>query len=95
MALTPDTLVRHELIGLEVRVVDAPNPDLIGLAGAIHVETARTLVLVTDAGTKQVPKAGTTFRFTLPDGTAVEVEGDRIVAPPARRTERGGDSAWV
>ncbi|MFD1685761.1 ribonuclease P protein component 1 [Halobellus litoreus] len=43
MALTPETLTRHELNGLRVAVVDAPNPDLVGIEGRVVVETMRTL----------------------------------------------------
>jgi len=82
MALTPETLTRHELNGLRVAVVDAPNPDLVGIEGRVVVETMRTLhvdvsgsdaVAVGDdaaeerrARVKQVPKGGTTFEFALP-----------------------------
>jgi len=43
MALTPETLTRHELNGLRVAVVDAPNPDLVGICGRVVAETMRTL----------------------------------------------------
>jgi ribonuclease P protein subunit POP4 len=45
MPLTPERLPRHELIGLPVRVVDAANPDLVGIAGRVVRETAGTLVV--------------------------------------------------
>jgi len=45
MPLTPETLPRHELVGLPVRVVDAANPDLVGIAGRVVSETASTLVV--------------------------------------------------
>jgi|APHM01.1.fsa_nt_gi RNase P/RNase MRP subunit p29 len=43
MALTPTTLPRHELVGLEVAVVAASNPDLVGLSGRAVAETTRTI----------------------------------------------------
>ncbi|MFB6092205.1 MAG: ribonuclease P protein component 1 [Haloquadratum sp.] len=43
MALTPETLLRHELNGLRLAVVDAPNPDLVGICGRVVGETMRTL----------------------------------------------------
>ncbi|MFT4891484.1 MAG: ribonuclease P protein subunit POP4, partial [Halobacteriales archaeon] len=45
MPLTPETLPRHELVGLPVRVADAPNPDLVGIEGRVVRETMRTLVV--------------------------------------------------
>ncbi len=41
--LTPETLPRHELVGLDVEVVSASNPDLVGLAGEVTTETTKTL----------------------------------------------------
>jgi len=94
MALTPETLARHELVGLEVAVVAAPNPDLVGLAGRAVAETTRTIGIEAEDGLAVVPKAETTFEWTLPDGETVRTAGERLLARPARRTERTGDSAW-
>ncbi|MEF8807476.1 ribonuclease P protein component 1 [Natronomonas sp.] len=91
--MNPDSLVRHELAGLDVEVVDSPNPDLVGIAGRVVDETMHTLLVAAGDGIKQVPKADATFRFEL-DDTAVVVEGDRLVARPARRTELKGGSLW-
>jgi ribonuclease P protein subunit POP4 len=41
-----------------------------------------------------VPKADVTLVITLPSGEAVTVEGDVLVARPARRTEDIGDTQW-
>jgi ribonuclease P protein subunit POP4 len=102
MPLTPATLTRHELIGRPVRVVAASNPDLVGIAGEVVMETTRTLSIERrpEAGEQgerrvwQVPKGDATFEFDLPGGETVTVEGARLVARPARRTERTGDSKW-
>jgi ribonuclease P protein subunit POP4 len=93
---TAETLTRHELTGLPLRVADASDTGLVGREGRVVRETTKTLVMATDAGsaaTVTVPKAGTTLVFRLPEGP-VTVEGDRLVARPARRSERGGDSRW-
>jgi len=71
MALTPETLTRHELTGLRVAVADAPNPDLVGTCGRVVGETMRTLRVESDGSqprsrVKQVPKRGSTFEFELP-----------------------------
>ena len=91
--MTPESLVRHELAGLDVTVVDAPNPDLIGISGCVRDETMQTLLVATGDGVKQVPKAGTTFRFAVA-GTNVLVDGDRLLARPALRTETHRGSLW-
>ena len=98
--MTPESLVRHELAGLDIEVVESPNPDLVGTAGRVVDETTNTLLVATgeEEGVKRVPKAAATFRFRLDDETRgvtrLVVDGDRLVARPARRTETKGDSLW-
>ena len=105
---TPETLTRHELNGLFVRVVQASNADATGITGRVVSETERTLVIEgSDGRERQVPKDGVTFEFALPaadesgrrtgesdDRTYVTVEGARLEANPARRTERKRRSKW-
>lgn len=104
--LTAETLPRHELIGLQVRVVESNDPTLIGCEGEIVMETKNTLSIEetnvdgveneegTRIRTRDVPKAVATFEFALPDGEYVTVTGERVLARPARRTERTGGSQW-
>ena len=90
--ITPETIARHELIGLSVRVLEDAD-ERVGIAGEVVDETTGTLVIETDGRTKTVPKADATFAFDL-DGETVVVAGDRLVARPARRTETTGDTTW-
>ncbi|WP_049980741.1 ribonuclease P protein component 1 [Halolamina rubra] len=65
MALTPDTLTRHELNGLPVRVADAANPDLVGISGRVVVETMKTVHVDDGRRVRQVPKEGSRFEFAI------------------------------
>jgi ribonuclease P protein subunit POP4 len=94
MALTPETLVQHELVGLDVEVTGASNPDAVGLGGETVAETTQTLGIERGDRVSHVPKADATFAFTLETGERVTVAGERLVARPARRTEQTGDSQW-
>jgi ribonuclease P protein subunit POP4 len=94
MPLTPETLTRHELVGLDVEVVAASNPDAIGISGCVVMETTQLLTIERDTRVWHVPKDSATFAFTLPSGQTVRVEGERLVARPARRTANAGDSKW-
>ncbi|PSP27412.1 ribonuclease P [Halobacteriales archaeon QH_2_65_14] len=94
MAVTPETLTRHELVGLDVRVASASNPDLVGLEGEVVMETTRTLGIETGGRVSHVPKDSATFEWTLPSGEVVETAGETLLARPARRTEHKGDSKW-
>jgi len=94
VTLTAETLARHELVGLDVEVVAASNPDLLGTSGEAVMETTRTLGIEHEGRVLQVPKADATFEWTLPDGSRVRTDGERLVGRPARRTEQRGDSIW-
>ncbi|WP_152042720.1 ribonuclease P protein component 1 [Salinigranum salinum] len=95
MRLTPETLTRHELNGLSTEVVDAPNPDLIGIAGRVVVETMRTLQIDDGARVRQVPKEGTTFEFRLPTDTETEDAGDAPTVAAGPRHTRTDEAAEV
>ncbi len=92
--ITAETLTRHELVGLELTVVAASNPELLGLSGEVVMETTRTLGIESEGRVLQVPKADATFEWTLPDGERVRTEGAKLVGRPARRSERRRDSTW-
>ena len=94
MPLTPETLTRHELVGLDVEVVAASNPDAVGISGRVVMETTQLLTIERDTRVWHVPKDSATFAFDLPSGERVRVEGERLVARPARRTANAGDSKW-
>ncbi len=87
MTVTPETLPRHELVGLHARVVESTDPSRVGIEGEVVRETMRTLVLDTDSGVKQVPKRGTTFEFRLTDEAAVSAKETGTASQPA-----GGES---
>jgi len=94
MALTPETLVRHELVGLDVAVVGAADPTLVGVTGEAVLETTRILGIDTGEDVVQVPKATVTLEWTLPSGERVRVAGETLLGRPARRTEQRSDSTW-
>jgi ribonuclease P protein subunit POP4 len=94
MAVTPETLPRHELVGLPVEVAAASNADAIGITGEVVTETTRTLGIEGEERVWHVPKDGATFAFDLPSGEAVTVTGAVLEERPARRTEQRSDSKW-
>jgi ribonuclease P protein subunit POP4 len=93
-----------------VRVADAANDDAIGITGRVASETERTLIIENaDERERQVPKGNAVFEFALAptaaddesedeerraERTYVTVEGTRLIANPARRTERKRRSKW-
>ncbi|MEM5879379.1 MAG: ribonuclease P protein component 1 [Candidatus Aenigmatarchaeota archaeon] len=89
MPITPQNLVRHELIGLEVKISNSTDPSQKGLKGKIIDETYNTFKIEsTDGKEKIIPKANSVFIFTLPCGGRVEVDGKLLVARPEDRIKK-------
>jgi ribonuclease P protein subunit POP4 len=93
--ITAENIIHHELIGLQVSVVASSNPSLTSIFGHIINETKEMLVIRpygetfskhnSEESPKNVAKKGSVFRFTLPDGGLVDVDGDIICTAPHRR----------
>jgi ribonuclease P protein subunit POP4 len=88
MNLHPESLARHELIGLEVLVEDSFDPGLIGLSGQVVDETRNTFLLETERGLQRIPKSNTSLIFTLPDGRRVKAAGSILISQPENRINK-------
>jgi len=86
--ITPENLVRHELIGLECRVAESSNKETIGLSGRVIDESRQTLTVETPKGEKTLPKDQCLFVFTIPSGKRVRVDGKLLVARPEDRIKK-------
>jgi len=87
-ALTPRNLIQHELIGLEVVVVESANICSARISGEVIDETRNTLVISHGGSRKVIPKAAACFRFTLPSGVRVDVDGFQIIGRPEDRIKK-------
>ncbi len=85
MPLRPSNLIRHELIGLEVEVLESTDPGLRGLRGRVVDETKNMLRVRVGGKIKSIPKSIVYLKFILPEGEEVKVEGRRLVARPEDR----------
>lgn len=83
--ITPQNILRHELIGLNVKVVRAENPTIRGIRGVVVDETKNMLTINAKRRKVMIPKSIATFRFDLPGGTRVDVDGERLVAKAENR----------
>jgi len=86
--ITEKNLVRHELIGLEVKVKKSTNKSQIGIKGKVVDETYNMLVIETKKGERMVEKKSCVFVFKLPNGKKVEVEGWVLVGRPEDRIKK-------
>jgi ribonuclease P protein subunit POP4 len=86
--INPRNLVRHELVGLEVKVVKSTNPSQVDISGKVVDETRNTFSIETKKGVKAIPKDSCTFSFHLPSGEWVRVDGKLLVARPEDRVKK-------
>ncbi|GAB7091356.1 ribonuclease P protein component 1 [Halorubrum luteum] len=94
--LSPETLARHELVGLPVRVVDADSDAHVGIAGRVLHETCNTLVVRTGSGDKRVPKTGTTFEFAVVENATARTDEAADDGQSSGSTSQlGSDTAGV
>jgi ribonuclease P protein subunit POP4 len=83
--ITPKNLIKHELIGLEVEIVDSTNKFQIGLKGLVVDETKNTLTIETEKGIKKIQKKGSVFIFKISSEKKVKVSGNKIAVRPEDR----------
>lgn len=89
MRVTPRNILRHELIGLKVRVLSYPDPALVGTEGTVADETQKTFLIRTQYGRLiRVLKENGVFEFQLPTGEKVILRGDLVVGRPAERLKK-------
>ncbi|MFW9845191.1 MAG: ribonuclease P protein component 1 [Candidatus Thorarchaeota archaeon] len=92
--ITPASLTRHELIGLETHVVDSTDPSHICRHGSVVDESKEMIHISTDMGSIMVPKSGCVFEFQLPDGEVVRVDGQMLRGTPEDRIKKRQSRSW-
>ena len=83
--ITPQNVLRHELIGLDILVSGAANPEQKGLSGRVIDETKNLLVIETPKGVRRIPKVQSTFVVHLHGRETVEIDGSVMVLAPEKR----------
>ena len=84
----------HELIGLEIKIVDSLDSYLIGLTGVIVDETKKTFLIQTNSSLKGksaeklIQNDISVFQFKVPDGTIVEIDGKILLNRPEDRIKK-------
>jgi ribonuclease P protein subunit POP4 len=89
MPITPQNILAHEWIGLQVTVKISPDPGLTGLVGTVRDETRNTLLIEARDRLVRVPKADSEFVATLPTKEIVPVYGPLLRHRPEDRVKKG------
>jgi ribonuclease P protein subunit POP4 len=87
MPLNNKTIVLHELIGLDCRIMKSSDPSQKGISGRVIDETKNTLILETPQGIKRVVKKISLFRFRSGKESFL-VEGEEINFRSHERIEK-------
>ena len=88
MAITPQNLVRHEIISLPVKILKSTDPTQKKVSGKVIDETYNTLKIETKGKEKTVIKGNCIFVFTLPNKTKVQVDGKLLISRPEDRIKK-------
>jgi ribonuclease P protein subunit POP4 len=93
MKITP-SIVQHEFIGLETKVVKSLNPHIVGIAGKVVDETRNTFTILHSGERKVIVKDTSVFEFVMPDGIVVEIDGKVIMGRPEDRIKKRTRRLW-
>lgn len=88
MPITPQNLVRHELIGLRVKVAKSTDPTQRNISGTVVDESYSMITVESGGKEKKIVKSDCVFVFTLPSRKKVEVDGKVIVSRPEDRVKK-------
>ena len=80
--INKDNITNHELIGLDVKIIESTHPLRIGQKGIILDETKNTFVL---ADGKVIPKSECVFEFSINEKERVIVDGKKLLKKPEDR----------
>jgi ribonuclease P protein subunit POP4 len=87
--ITPHNIFQHELIGLNVEIIESSHQGLIGIKGKVVDETRNTIRVELGGGRETlIAKSNAIFHFLTPDGERVEIDGKILVSRPEDRIKK-------
>lgn len=88
MNITSQNVIAHELIGIDVKIVESRDPTLEKVSGKIVYETKNMLMLNANNKMKMIPKKVVKLALELPDNSECLVNGSDLVGRPEDRIQR-------
>jgi len=83
--IAPGNILKHELIGLNVKIVNSKNEQIVGIKGKVIDETKNILTIANSNAKRKIPKDIAIFQFKLPKGTVVNLHGSKLIGRPENR----------
>ncbi|MFH1210918.1 MAG: ribonuclease P protein subunit [archaeon] len=84
--LNPKDIAKHELIGLEIEIVESKNKALIGLKGRITDETKNTIT-IDDGKERKIMKSQIKMKTAI-GNKEYEIDGRILVGRPEDRIKK-------
>ena len=84
--MTKLQMIVCELIGLETKITDSKNKQLVGLSGKTILETRNMLLIKTKKGKKQIPKSICEFVFEY-NAKKIKIHGNSLLKRSHERLE--------
>lgn len=75
-------------------MIQTRNPCETLVRGKVADESRNTLLILNGEQKKKIVKRNNVFRFNLPNGTTVEVDGKIIVGRPEDRVKKKLKRSW-
>jgi len=82
--ITTENISFHELIGLNVEIIESTNKQIVGFAGKIIDETKSMFTLSAGNRVKKVPKEIASWKFML-NGKTTILKGIELTKRPYER----------
>jgi ribonuclease P protein subunit POP4 len=86
MVINVNDIIKHELIGLKIRVVDSKNKSNIGIEGKIIDETKYTIIIESKGTKKRLFKNNITIDVQV-DKSIVRINGKLLSGRPKERVK--------
>lgn len=83
--INKENLTRHEVIGLQVCVVQSSNRTQVGIKGKVIAEMKNMFIISDGAKKRWIPKDTAVYCFSLPDKSLAIVNGKEFVGKHAER----------
>ncbi|MFH1327415.1 MAG: ribonuclease P protein subunit [Candidatus Bathyarchaeota archaeon] len=85
---------RHELVGTSVKIIKSPCKSYLSVAGRIIDETKNMFIILQKGKPKEIPKMNAVFRFNLPNGSIVDVDGSQVEGRLENRIKKTMQRKW-
>jgi ribonuclease P protein subunit POP4 len=92
MMIISPSIVQHEFIGLQTKVVDSTHSDYVGILGEVINETRNTLTIYSGEE-KIIVKGVSVFHFYI-GNTIVQIDGRNLIGKPEDRIKKRIRKLW-